>query len=191
MGTRDPRVEEYIERAPDYAKPILTRVREAIHAACPEVEETIRWRAPSFDDHGIICNMAAFKAYAAVMFWKGALIPGAEEKLGRIENVDDLPPKKELVGFFKTAARLNRDGATVPKKAKAKKPPSTVPPALSAALKKSPKARAAFDALSPSHRREYAEWIADAKRDETRDARVAKALAQLGEGKSLNWKYQR
>jgi hypothetical protein len=96
MGTRDPRVDDYIEGAPDYAKPILTRVRDAIHAGCPEVEETIRWRAPSFDHHGILCNIAAFKAYAGVMFWKGALIPGAEAKLGRIEKVENLPQKKEL-----------------------------------------------------------------------------------------------
>ena len=191
MGTRDPRVDAYIENAPPYARPILSSFREAIHTACPEVSETLRWRAPSFDHHGILCNIAAFKAYAGVMFWKGALIPGAEEKLGRIEKAADLPPRKEMVALFKAAARLNEAGEKVPKAPKAKKPPPKMPAQLAASLKKNARARAAFDGLSPSHQREYVEWIAGARRDETRHARVAKALAQLVEGKSLNWKYQR
>src|SRR3954469_8990155 len=121
MGTRDPRVDAYIERAAPFAQPILTRFREAVHAGCPEVEETIRWRVPSFNHQGMLCNVAAFKAHCGIMFWKGALIPGAEEKLGRIEKTADLPSRKDLVAFVRQAARLNEQGAKVPRAPKARK----------------------------------------------------------------------
>jgi hypothetical protein len=121
MGTRDPRVDAYIESAAAFAQPILTQFREAVHANCPEVEETIRWNCPSFSYRGLLGNMAAFKAHCRIVFWKGGLIPGAQETLGRIEKLEDLPPKKELAAYVKAAVRLNEQGAKPARRAKTAK----------------------------------------------------------------------
>src|SRR5438270_11890108 len=114
MGKRDPRIDAYIEKSADFAKPVLRYFREVVHAAVPDVEEMIRWSAPSFDYKGPMCNMAAFKAYLGVHFWKAPLL-GAPE-FGQITSIDDLPPKKELIQLLKKAARLNHEGAKVPKR---------------------------------------------------------------------------
>lgn len=196
MGTRDPRVDTYIAKSADFAKPILTHIRETIHTAVPDVEESIKWSMPAFGHHGPLMNMAAFKAHATVGFWKGQLVVGhgpggdAMGHLGRITSVKDLPPKKELVALIKKAAKLNEEGVKVEKK---KAPRSTlpVPPELTAALAKSKKARTNFEAMPPSHRREYNEWIGEAKREETRAARVKQAIEWIAEGKQRNWKYQK
>ena len=196
MGTRDPRIDAYIVKSADFAKPILTYVREAIHAACPGVEESIKWSMPAFVYHGPLMNMAAFKAHATVGFWKGQLVVGhsaggdAMGHLGRITSVKDLPPKKELVAVIKKAAKLNEEGVKVEKK-KAPRPELPVPPELTAALAKNKKARTNFEAMPPSHQREYSEWIGEAKREDTRAARVKQAVEWIAEGKARNWKYQK
>jgi uncharacterized protein YdeI (YjbR/CyaY-like superfamily) len=197
MGTRDPRVDAYIAKSADFAKPILTHIRDVVHSACPEAEETMKWSAPFFMYRGgMMCHMAAFKAHVALGFWKGALIvdrekDGSRGEFGRLESVKDLPPKKELAGYIKRAMALNDEGVKVPKKKPGTKPELAVPPELSAALAKNRKARSAFDAFPPSHRREYCEWVAEAKRAETRATRVEQAVEWIAEGKSRNWKYQR
>jgi uncharacterized protein YdeI (YjbR/CyaY-like superfamily) len=191
MGTRDPRVDQYIEKAKAFAQPILRQFREVVHESCPQVEETIRWSVPSYSYRGMLCNTAAFKAHCAIVFWKGALIEGAEDKLRRLEKASDLPPKKVLSAFVKEAMRLNESGAKPPKAPKAKQPMADQPEALVAALAKNKKAREAFAKLPPGHQREYAEWIAGAKREDTRDRRVKTALEWIAGGKSLNWKYQK
>jgi len=198
MGTRDPRIDAYIAQSADFAKPILTYVRETIHAACPGVEESIKWSMPAFVYHGPLMNMAAFKAHATVGFWKGELVLGrsaggddrAMGHFGRITSVKDLPPKKELVAVIKKAAKLNEEGVKVEKK-KAPRPELPVPPELTAALAKNKKARTNFEAMPPSHRREYNEWIGEAKREDTRAARVKQAIEWIAEGKARNWKYQK
>ncbi len=198
MGTRDPRVDAYIAKSPDFAKPILLHIREAAHSGCPGVVETMKWSVPFFDYEGPLCNMAAFKEHVRFHFWKGALVvgPRPEEdepvmgQFGRITSVKDLPSKKELVALVKKAATLNKDGVKVVKK-KATRAELPVPSELAAALAKNKKARAAFEAFPPSHRREYSEWVGDAKRDETRAARVKQAIEWIAEGKARNWKYQK
>lgn len=198
MGTRDPRVDAYVAKSAEFARPILEHLRETIHAACPDVAETIRWGFPHFDAGGMLCSMASFKAHCAFGFWKGALLFGESDKgkeamgqSGRIASVSDLPPKRELVRLVKAARKLNEEGAAVPKaKAKAPKPPVETPADFAAALKRNAKARAAFEGFPPSHRRDYVEWIVEAKRDETRRRRIAQAVAWLAEGKSRNWKYE-
>jgi uncharacterized protein YdeI (YjbR/CyaY-like superfamily) len=111
-------------------------------------------------------------------------------QFGRITSLKDLPPKKELVAFVKKAAKLNEDGVKV-ERMKSPRPELPVPPELAAALARNKKARAHFDAFPPGHRREYNEWIGEAKRDETRAARVKQAVEWISEGRSRNWKYQK
>jgi uncharacterized protein YdeI (YjbR/CyaY-like superfamily) len=197
MGTRDPRVDAYIAKSADFANPILTHIRDVVHSACPEAEETMKWSAPFFMYRGgMMCHMAAFKEHVALGFWKGALVvdkdeEGARGEFGRIKNVKDLPPKRELAGYIKKAMTLNDEGIKVPKKTPGGKPALPVPPELAAALAKNKKARTAFEAFPPSHRREYNEWIGEAKREETRAARATQAVEWIAEGKSRNWKYQK
>ena len=197
MGTRDPRVDAYIAKQAEFARPILTHLREVVHGACPKVEEDIKWGAPFFMYHGTMCQMAAFKQHVAFGFWKGALVVGrssgdddrAAGQFGRITSVKDLPSKTELTRYIKKAMQINEEGITVPKAKKAR-PALPVPPELSAALAKNKKARAAFEAFPPSHKRDYSEWIGEAKREETKAARVAQAVEWIAEGKPRHWKYQ-
>jgi uncharacterized protein YdeI (YjbR/CyaY-like superfamily) len=198
MGKRDPRVDAYIATAADFAQPILTDVREAVHAACPNVEETMKWRFPHFVYKGMLCGVAAFKQHAALGFWKGELVTGrgrgadAMGQFGRLTKRSDLPSAAALRALVKKAADLNEQGVKVPRAPKKATPKTvTVPPVLSAALRKNKKANAGFAGLSPSHKREYIEWITEAKTEETRARRLAQAIEWLAEGKSRNWKYER
>jgi uncharacterized protein YdeI (YjbR/CyaY-like superfamily) len=199
MGTKDPRIDAYILKSADFAKPILVHIREVVHAACPDVEETLKWRMPTFMHHGIMCGMAAFKEHAAFNLWKGSLIVGSDGdrvamgQFGRITKISDLPAKKVLTGYIRQAMALNEQGVKTPKIRKPgleRTPIPAKPPAeLAAAIARNAKARATFESFSPSHRKEYIEWIVGAKRPETRERRVREAIAMLAEGKTRNWKY--
>ena len=197
MGKRDLRVDAYISKAADFAKPILNQLREAVHASCPDVEEDMKWSFPHFMYKGMLCSMASFKEHAAFGFWKGSLIFDDQAKsaeamgqLGRLGKPSDLPPKKVLAGDIKKAMALNDAGVKVPRAPKRASPKAVrIPDDLAAALKKNKKALTAFEGLSPSHKREYIEWITEAKTAGTRLRRVETAVEWIGEGKSRNWKY--
>ena len=202
MGTRDPRVDAYIAKQKDFAHPILEHLRDVVHSACPQVEETIMWGSPFFDYKGeMMCCMAAFKEHASFGFWKAPLIDGlapnannggaAAGNFGRLTTVKDLPPKRDLTRFIKAAMKLNDDGVSAAKVKQKPKPALPVPTELAAAIAKNRKARAVFDAFPPSHRREYCEWVGEAKREETRTKRAEQAVEWIAEGKSRNWKYER
>jgi hypothetical protein len=189
MGKKDPRVDAYIARSPEFARPILTRLRARVHRACPEVSETIRWGVPQFDYQGPLCGMAAFKAHCRFMFWKSA----GSAKLGahiRLESVADIPSDRELTAQIREAMALNESGVKMARRPPGTKPPLRTPPDLIAALKRNARARAAFDAFPPSHKREYIEWIVEANTDETRQRRLDTAVIWIADGKSRNWKYQ-
>ena len=199
MTQRDPRVDAYIARQADFARPILEHVRAAVHEACPEVEETIKWGMPSFVHGGrILAGMAAFKQHASFGYWKHALVMGEGAQrdgmgsYGKMATLKDVPSKRRLVADIRRAMQLNEAGVKTrgPRKAAAPKPPPEAPPDLLAALAKNRKARTTFEALAPSHRREYVEWITEARRDETRARRLAQTVEWLAEGKRRNWKYE-
>lgn len=197
MGTTDPRVDAYIEQAADFAKPILRHLRTAVHAACPGAVETIKWSHPQFEYKGPFCGMAAFKAHAAFGFWKHALVvpdDGGRSKeamggFGRLTTVADLPPKATFARYVKKAMELNDKGIKVVRNKTGPKKPVPTPKELTAALAKNAKARATWDAFAPSHRREYAEWIAEAKGADTKQRRLDTTIEWLTEGKKRNWKY--
>ena len=198
MASKDPRIDAYIAKSADFAKPILKHLRKVVHAGCPNVEETLKWSMPHFDYKGILCGMAAFKEHCAFGFWKSELIldrDKQEEKSGMgsfgcIKSLKDLPNEKTLMGYVKKATALNDAGIKVPGRAQPKKrAPIPVPTYFAAALKKNAKARTTFESFPPSHRREYLEWVTEAKRDETREQRLTTSVKWLAEGKSRNWKY--
>jgi uncharacterized protein YdeI (YjbR/CyaY-like superfamily) len=200
MPTTDPRVDAYIKRAAPFAKPILVRIRKAVHAGCPDVREEMKWSVPHFTYKGMLCAMAAYKAHCMFGFWKhklladaGLLEPQARSlgRYGKIASVSELPSDTALIRIVKAAVKLNDAGVTVPRAARRKKPPVKTPPALMRALRKSPAALAAYRSFSPSHKREYVEWIGEAKGADTRQKRLDSAVAMMAEGKSRNWKYAR
>jgi hypothetical protein len=196
MGTRDPRVDAYIDKSPEFARPILVHLREIVHGACPGVQEDIKWGSPHFLHHGMLASMAAFKAHACFGFWRGKeFLPeggadGAMGQFGKLVSVKDLPAKKTLAAWVKQAAALNEAGVPKRAKAAAPKPPPKPSPAFAAALKANRKAAATFANFAPSHQREYVEWIDEAKREETRARRLAQAIEWLAEGRTRNWKYE-
>ena len=203
MPTRDPRVDAYIAKSAEFARPILTHLRAVVHEACPDVEETMKWSSPTFMYHGMLGGMAAFKQHATFGFWKHELVAEAVGSttvsdrageamgsFGRITAVGDLPARRTLVRLVKAAMRLNQAGVKRTPKAKAPRKPIPVPDDLARALGKNAKAHATWDAFPPSHRREYLEWITEAKTAPTREKRLATTLEWLVEGKDRNWKYR-
>lgn len=203
MGKKDPRVDAYIVKSQDFAKPILKHLRALVHKACPEVKETIKWSFTSFDYKGPYCSMAAFKQHCAFGFWKAvlmkdpALISNAKSEtamghLGRITSLKDLPSDKILISYLKEAAKLNDDGIKLPQKPKLKeKKELIVPDYFKKLLNKNKKALASFNNFSYFHKKEYIEWITEAKTDETRNKRIAITIEWLSDGKTRNWKYLR
>jgi uncharacterized protein YdeI (YjbR/CyaY-like superfamily) len=203
----NPKVDAYIAKAQPFAQPILKHLRRVVHKGCPAVVETIKWSRPFFEYGGaILGNMSAFKAHCSFGFWgqemsavldKAHVVrDGAMGSLGRIMRVEDLPPEAEMVGWIRQAAESVDSGqhvSPIAARQRVVKPPKAalkVPLELAAVLKKNKKASATFEAFSPSCRREYIEWIVEAKRPETRDKRIEQALEWMAEGKQRNWKYQ-
>ena len=201
------KVDAYLAKVQPFAQPIMTRLRELVHEGCPEVEETIKWGRPFFQYRGaILCNMSAFKEHCSFGFWGeeiGAVLREAKVlraegmgSLGRITDVTHLPSDKLMLGWIRQAAAFVESGqytspiAARRKVVKSPKPAIKTPAEFMTALQKNKKAAAAFAAFSPSCKREYVEWIADAKRPETRDKRIVTAVGWIAEGKQRNWKYQ-
>ncbi len=198
MARTDPRVTAYIRKQQPFAQPILKYLREVVHEAVPECEETLKWGAPAYMHHGIVCITAGFKKHTAIVLWKGPLILNTKGKradeawgdYGRVTTIDDLPARSTLIKYLRATAKLNEDGVKVSARKKpVKGRPVEVPEFLAKALKKNKKARETFEAFSPSHRREYTEWISEAKRDETREKRLANTIEWLEQGKPRQWKY--
>lgn len=193
----DPRIDDYIQSAAAFAQPMLVHIRDTVHQACPQVEETIKWGMPTFmHAGGILCGMAAFKKHVSFGYWKHALVVGdgsAQEGMGsygKMASLKDLPPKKTLLAHIRKAAKLNEDGVKAPAQRKGAKPPPQAPDDLVAALRKNKAAQATYEAFPSSCKREYVEWITEAKREETRAKRLAQAVEWMAEGKRRNWKYE-
>jgi uncharacterized protein YdeI (YjbR/CyaY-like superfamily) len=195
--SRDPRIDAYIAKAQPFARPILEKVRERAHAVIPGVEEAMKWGMPAYLAGGkIVLIASAFKAHAALNFWRGQEIgdgqpkAGAMGQFGRLTSVEDLPPEPELDALIREGAELARS-APAPRKAKREpKPAPELHPDFAAALAKAPKAKQVLDAFPPSAQRDYFEWIGEAKQDATRQKRIASAIEWLSEGKRRNWKYE-
>lgn len=198
MGSRDLRVDAYIAKSADFARPILKRLRQTIHQACPEVQEDMKWSAPHFMYHGMLCGMASFKEHCALGFWKEALILPSEARrgdamgqFGRITSVAELPAKPLLIRYIREAMKLNEEGIKVARPKRKAKPRLSVPADLKRAFERNAKARTVFQGFSPSHQREYLEWITEAKGEATRVRRLTTAVEWIAEGKPRNWKYLR
>jgi uncharacterized protein YdeI (YjbR/CyaY-like superfamily) len=200
MAKTNPEVDSYIAQAAPFARPILKHLRKIVHAGCPAVEETIKWGMPFFLYKGNLAHMAAFKEHCAFGFWNGSLFLGPDAgkrsdamgHFGRITSPTDLPNDKTLLGYVRKAAELNEAGVRRERAPRPKRPPGElhVPAELTAALSRNAKARKTFQNFSYSKRKEYLDWIAEAKREATRRQRLTTAVQWMAEGKSRMWKYQ-
>jgi uncharacterized protein YdeI (YjbR/CyaY-like superfamily) len=204
MANKDPRIDAYIAKAAHFAQPILIHLRELVHTACPDVEETWKWSFPHFDYKGsILCSMAAFKQHCSFGFFKASLLDDphgvlttigktAMGHLGQIKDIKDLPKDKILKDYIKQAMKLNEAGVKLSSRPKGQKPVELdTPDYFLKALKKNKAADVAYKDFTPGKKKEYIEWLEGAKTDATRDKRLATAVEYISEGKSLNWKYQK
>ena len=204
MGTKDKRIDSYIEKSQDFARPILIHLRALVHQGCPEVQETIKWGFPHFDYKGILCSMASFKSHCAFGFWKGNLVkgvPAGVEKIGetamgqfgRITSIKDLPKDAVILDMIRQAMKLNDAGIrrVEPGKLKEKKKELEIPEYFMKAVSKNKKALATFESFSYSNKKDYLEWVTEAKSEETRNSRLKTTVEWLSEGKIRNWKYAR
>ena len=199
MPNTDKRIDAYIAKSADFAKPILNHLRSLLHKACPDVEETMKWSFPHFDYKGMMCSMAAFKEHCAFNFWKMALMKDAKKLLpnrqeamgsfGRITSLKDLPSDKVLLGYIKEAMQLNEEGIKSKKPSSSVKKELVIPDYVIDSLRKNKKAFSTFENFSSSNKREYVEWITGAKTEETRNKRLAQAIEWMADGKIRNWKY--
>jgi uncharacterized protein YdeI (YjbR/CyaY-like superfamily) len=202
MPSFDKRVDAYIAKSESFAQPILEHIRELVHQGCPEVEETMKWSFPHFDYKGMMCNMASFKRHCAFGFWKGSIMQDpkgilsvvgktAMGNFNRITSIDDLPADRVMIDYIRQAARLNEDDIKLPAKKVKKAAPIKVPEYFTKVLKKNRKAMVTFEGLNNSQRKDYVQWITEAKQEETRERRIKQAIELLNEGKSRNWKYEK
>ena len=202
MATKHSTIDSYINSAAEFAKPILSHLRQLVHKACPEVQETIKWGFPHFDYKGILCSMAAFKNHCAFGFWKSSIMNdkakvmsvndrGAMGNFECITSLSDLPSDKILLSYIREAMSLNEGDVKMVRKKKAPAKDVAIPSDLVKALKTDSKARGTFENFSHSHKREYVEWIEEAKTDITRQKRIVTAIEWMADGKSKNWKYMK
>lgn len=200
MPQKDPRVDAYIADAADFAAPVLSRFRSLVHQSSPDITETIKWNSPFFEyNKGLLCGMVEFKAHCALLFWNGGDLskwmkqagqPAIDFKaLSKITGTADLPSDKVLLTALKAAMEFR--SSSNPKAKQPRKPAKEIeiPADLKKALASDKQASTNFKKFPPSHRREYVEWITEAKRPETREKRIKTAIEWLSEGKQRNWKY--
>jgi len=202
MPVIDPRIDAYVEKKADFAKPVLKHLRQLVHKACPGVEETIKWGMPYFDYKGnALCGMAAFKEHCTFLFWKAKLMKdpekilqvedrGAMGNFDRITSLKDLPSDKILIAYIKEATKLNENDIKLPPRKKVTVAELKMPVDFAAALKKNKKAQTVFDNFSPGKRKDYIQWITEAKTEPTKIKRIETAVEWIAEGKGRNWKYE-
>ncbi|MCB1184362.1 YdeI/OmpD-associated family protein [bacterium] len=191
-------IEAYIAAHPAWAAS-LTTLREVL---CREgLEETIKWGSPVYCLAGRnVVGLGAFKSYVGLWFFQGALLDdpdgvlvNAQEGKTRAQRQwrfgpADRIPRTKVRAYVREAMENQRRGREIrPERGR----PVDVPAELAAALAADPSAAGAFAALSAGCRREYAEHVAEAKREETRRRRVAKILPLIREGAGLNDRYRR
>lgn len=203
MANTDPRIDAYINKAADFAKPVLTHFRALVHKTCPGVEETMKWGMPHFDYRGgMMCSMASFKQHCVIGFWKAPLMKSGEKlvekakseeamgHLGKLTSLSDLPKDAVLVKYIKEAMQLNDEGVKLSPKTKPKAANApNEPEFFKKALARNKKALKTYEAFSNSNKREYLSWITEAKTEVTRNSRLATAIEWMSEGKIKNWKY--
>lgn len=202
MSKLSPETDAYIAKSANFARPILTKLRDLFHQAEPDIRETKKWGSPFFEYEGIVGGMAAFKKHVTLTFWKGKLMgdpKGFFKDVGKtnmhalkIGSIEEMPPDKVLLSYIREAVALNKAGVKSPYSSKrSPKDKVEVPDFFLSELEKNKKASTTFDQFSYTNRKEYVEWVTEAKREATRQKRMATAIEWMAEGKPRNWKYMK
>jgi uncharacterized protein YdeI (YjbR/CyaY-like superfamily) len=192
--------DSYIKSAAPFAQPILSHLRHLVHKACPDVVETIKWGFPHFEYKGVLCSMAGFKNHCTFGFWKASLMDDTEKVLhvaekhsmghfDRITSLTDLPSDKVLLSYIKQAAKLNEDDIKLTPRKIATDKKLSVPAYFLKALNGNEAAFETFKNFSYSNKKEYVQWVEEAKTEATRQKRLETAIDWMSEGKIRNWKY--
>tara|TARA_Y100001935_G_C17097700_1_gene404391 strand:- start:113 stop:727 length:615 start_codon:yes stop_codon:yes gene_type:complete len=200
MNTSDPRIDKYIDKSADFAKPILIHLRNLIHEVCPDVKETLKWSFPHFEHKGIICSITSFKQHCAFSFWKAALMEDpsgilrkggsiAMGQFGKITKLSDLPKDEIIKELILQAIELNEKGIKLPVKTNTEKKELEIPEYFLESITSNPKAAETFENFSYTNKKEYVEWVTEAKTEKTRLKRLNTAIEWMSEGKVRNWKY--
>lgn len=202
MPAKNPQVDAYIAKSADFAKPVLKHLRKLVHGACPQVEEKLKWGMPSFEYKGLLCGIASFKQHCIFGFWKAALMKDkilmenarsetAMGHLGKITSLKDLPSDKKITAWIKEAMKLNENGVKIQKAKPIKEQALAIPEYFVKEVKKNRKAWVTFEAFSASAKKEYIDWVREAKTEETRSKRLSQSIEWMAEGKPRNWKYMK
>ncbi|MCD0472277.1 YdeI family protein [Flavobacterium sp. JAS] len=197
------KVDEYIAKSEDFAKPILEYLRQIIHETCPDAAEDIKWGTPHYaykGDH--LCMIAGFKNHCSFSLYKAEFIKNKEiaesvkagKKFGymdKLKSVSELPSKNILISLIKEAMTINEQGIKKEKTVSDKPKVIETPEYLVEALNANKKAKEVWESKSDSYRKDYLVWIIDAKTDTTRQKRIEQSLEWIAEGKGRFWQYEK
>ena len=193
-------VDSFISTLPDFSRPMVERMRKAVVAAAPDLDEDLRWGVPTYKGKALVCGLAAFKNHVSLTLWRGAKLSDpngilthgqglSEMRTAKFESIEEIDTK-QIQDWVKQALTLDSSPSAPSRKVLAPVKVK-IPKALGAALKKDARAHETFDALPPSHQREYCEWIAEAKQATTVERRLVATIEKLRRGEGLNDKYRR
>ena len=191
-------VDDYIANA-QFWQEELARLRDILQAT--SLVEEIKWGAPCYTHKGKnVVGIGGFKSYFGLWFHQGALLEDDKQVLinaqegktkalrqWRMTSRSDIKPAT-IRRYVKAATALVDQGKAI----KASRSQSVeVPAELRRSLQRTKGATAAFRQLRPGLQREYADYIASAKRDDTKRRRITKILPMISAGVGLNDKYRR
>lgn len=195
---------DYINQSQPFAQPILQYLRKLIHDTHPELEEEFKWSFLAFTLNGrIIVSMASFKEHVAFGFWLGEhmkdpykiFVTGKDRamgQLGKIQSIEDLPERKILEEYIAECIQLSESGKKITTGKKNTKTPQLVEPDyFTEQLESNINAFENYNTFSASKKRDYIEWLMDAKTEATRNKRLTQAIEWISEGKPRNWKYMK
>ena len=179
-------VDDYLARAPEVTRPVLAELRRIFLAASPKIEETIKWGVPIFTYKGDLGGISASRAHVTWSLWKARQLNDPHKLIGhgillggRVASLAEMPPEAALTDLIRQAVDLNERGVKVPT------PRPETPADFAAAMKQSAEATKHYTAFTPARQWQYVNWIAAAKRPETRAKRIQSALQRIGEGKAM------
>lgn len=190
-------IEEYLEKLTDHKDTVL-RLRAILQQT--ELNETLKWGIPSYQINGKnVVGIGAFKSYAGLWFYNGSFLKDASKVLinaqegktkglrqWRFTSLDELD-ETLIMEYVLEAIQNQKEG----KEVKAEKKPLVIPNELREALAADLQLSEAFDELKLTTKREFAEYIQEAKREQTKADRLAKIIPMIKVGMGLNDKYKK
>ncbi|MBO3697176.1 YdeI family protein [Roseivirga sp. E12] len=195
-------IEEYFSN--DSPHPKSMRFLRSIIMSFP-FEETVKWAFPVYTINGKnVVGLGGFKAYAGIWFFQGVFLEDASQKLinaqegkthgmrqWRFMSLEEIEDNEDLIRLYVQEAIDNHLAGKEFKPQKKASKPLVIPEELQEALDSIEGLKESFEAFSLSNKRDFAEYIANAKRAETKLSRLEKITPMISRGEGLNDKYKR